>query len=282
MSTRRPTPIVSVPIQSFDGELRRRYDEVVGEEPLEIRLEEPSQRRSLGITMRTPGQDFDLAAGMLLTDGLIDSADDIAALRYCTDSDITEDERFNVVLVRLRGGASAQRAIVERLRPAFSACGVCGQGSLESLELRWSKVPAIALAEVGEIALMVEEMQRHQTIFTRTGGLHGAALFASSASLVSASEDIGRHNAVDKAIGRALLERRLDRATVLVVSSRCGYEIVAKAVAASISIVVSVSAPSSFAISVAEKFGIALVAFARGSRFNVYADPQGLLSSFGS
>jgi FdhD protein len=225
--------------------------------------------------MRTPGRDFDLVAGTLLTDGLIESADDIATLRYCTDSEIAEEERFNVVLVRLRGEA-ALRTPLERLRVASSACGVCGQGSLQSMETQWERVPAIASQSPKKIAEMLQEMQEHQSIFSRTGGLHGAAIFDDSGSLISVAEDIGRHNAVDKAVGRAVLDRTLERAAVLVVSSRCGYEILEKAVAAKLSFVIAVSAPSSLAISVAERFGVSLIAFARDSSFNIYADPQRL------
>jgi len=256
-----------------DGALRSRRDELAVEEPLEFRVRAGGVQRSLAITMRTPGHDFELAAGFLLSEGLIAGRQDIARIAYCVDPQIDGEQRYNIVQVVLQGEELPDLTTFTRHFTVGSACGVCGRAGLETLRGRGCTALApgpVIHPEV--ITALPQRLYAVQGLFSRTGGLHAAALFDPVGELLVSREDIGRHNALDKLIGWALLEGRLPLASgVLLVSGRASYEIVQKALVAGIPIVCAVSAPSSLAVHLAREFGMTLVGFVRGARFNVYA-----------
>lgn len=251
-----------------EGRLRRAQDYLVGEEPLEIRV----GRTPLSITMRTPGQDEELAAGFLFTQGLVTQPDQIVSLRAGNGAG------YNVVRVALQRGLRLDLRRVRRNFVAASSCGICGQASIESLRIRGVPSPNPRLRIDPEIlCLLPEKLRAAQTIFGRTGGLHAAALFDARGGLVALREDVGRHNAVDKVVGWALLSGRVPLAAhALIVSGRGGFEIVQKALVAGIPVVASVSAPSSLAVRLAREMRLTLVGFLRGRRFVVYAGEERL------
>jgi FdhD protein len=243
--------------------LRAVADELAPEEPLEIRVE----TRPISVTMRTPGHDAELAAGFLLSEGLLRSADDLAAVKP-----YARNTAGNVVDVFLAAGVEVDFARLTRHVFGSSSCGLCGAASIEAVQRefprargRWAIRPETLLA-------MPEVMGCAQTGFARSGGVHAAALFAADGALLCLREDVGRHNAVDKVLGWALLDRRLplDR-HVLMVSGRASFEILQKALSAGIGFVAAVSAPSSLAVEFARRSGQTLVGFLREGRFNVYA-----------
>jgi FdhD protein len=264
-----------------EGSSRERRDVVAVEEPMEIRLvwltEEGPATVPVAVTMRTPGHDFDLAAGFLLTEGLLSHRDQVAELTYCRGG---EPQEYNIVEVRLRAGESVDPERVNRNFYTSSSCGVCGKASLEAVEVR-----GCAPLPDGELRIPSESvsglpgrLRDTQRIFDRTGGLHAAGLFSAEA-LVSEDaegvtlvrEDVGRHNAVDKVVGRCFLDGDLPLARhVLVVSGRASFEIVQKAVAAGIPAVVAVGAPSSLAVDLARRFNVTLLGFVRDGGFNAY------------
>ena len=287
------------------GRTFSRSDVVVTEEPLEIRLASAGgETRTVGITMRTPGADFELAAGFLRTEGVIAGHRDVRRIDYCVDGvaglrgpnaraglrgpnaraglrgpNARESQRYNVLTVSLAADALPELAGLERYGTVASACGVCGKASLEALEIRGVTgldpaggpfMPAATLYG------LPDALRAAQGTFDATGGLHAAGLFTLAGEPVCVREDVGRHNAVDKVVGWALLGKRQHELaeSVLVVSGRAGFEIVQKAVAASIPIVCAVSAPSSLAVDAASRFGITLVGFLRGERANVYAGAE--------
>lgn len=235
---------------------------------MEIRLGWPgSDPTPVVVTMRTPGADFELAVGFLASEGLIDSGDQVRRVRYCTDA----EQMYNVVTVDLAG--PPKRPPARRYGAATAACGVCGRESLDELELRGHRPLTDDLTVAPDLLReLPDRLLTGQGVFRRTGGLHASALFTSDGEQVCLREDVGRHNALDKAIGWAVLHDRLPLAGhVLVVSGRAGYEICQKALAAGIPFVAAVGAPSSIAVDLAERFGMTLVGFLRGSRFVVYA-----------
>ncbi len=258
------------------GEERARSDYLATEEPLEIRIVAGGQTHKLAITMRTPGGDFELAAGFLYGEGVIGGRDDISRLTYCTDPDIDPAQHFNIVNVELGARAVPDLRSLERHFYTTSACGVCGKASLEALELRGCPLvsggPEVA---PGVIYLLPDRLRAAQGVFESTGGLHAAGLFSSGGELLCLREDVGRHNAVDKVVGWALLEERVPLSDhILMVSGRSSFEIMQKSLVAAIPIVCSVSAPSSLAVALAREFNMTLVGFLREQRFNVYADRE--------
>ncbi|WP_043620842.1 formate dehydrogenase accessory sulfurtransferase FdhD [Nonomuraea candida] len=269
----RPGPTTRVRITELSGPAaRERRDDLATEEPLEIRLAAPDgTRRTVAITMRTPGHDFELAAGFLAGEGLA-GPQDVASIAYCTDEDLPPEARYNTVTVRLRGPVPDLPAL-ERHFVTSSACGVCGSAGLEALRLRCATVPRGLLKLTPDLLYTLPDALRAaQGVFGKTGGLHAAGLFSADGRLVAAREDVGRHNAVDKLVGWAALSGRLPLAEhVLMVSGRASYEIMQKALAAGVPVVCAVSAPSSLAVELAREFGMTLVGFLRGERCNVYA-----------
>jgi FdhD protein len=256
-----------------DGGERVRPDELATEEPLEIRLVAGGQRRTVAITMRTPGADFELAAGFLFGEGVIAGRDHIRRISYCTDRDVDAAQRYNIVNVELSRGGMPDLRQLERHFSTTSACGVCGKATLEALELRGcAAVPSGPEVDAEVVHGLPDALRAAQRVFSSTGGLHAAGLFTAEGELLGLREDVGRHNAVDKLVGWALLAGRLPlHGHVLMVSGRSSYEILQKAIVAGFPVVCAVSAPSSLAVDLAREFGLTLVGFLRERRFNLYA-----------
>ena len=259
-----------------NGAARVRPDTLATEEPMEIRLVSGGVRRTVAVTMRTPGSDFELAAGFLYGEGVVSSPEEIQKISYCVDADVDAEQRYNIVNVELRGGHAYDPRPLERSFYTSSACGVCGKESLDQLELRgYPKLPPGPRIEPEIVYSLPGKLREAQGLFEETGGLHAAALFDSGGNLIALREDVGRHNATDKLVGRALLEGRLPlHGHLVMVSGRTSYEILQKCVAAGVPVVCAVSAPSSLAVDVARRFGVTLVGFLRGNRFNVYSSPE--------
>lgn len=268
---RRNTSHVHV-VALHDGVRSQRTETLAAEEPLEIRVQGPGQEQMpVAVTMRTPGGDFELAVGFLFTEGLI-APGDVRRVAYC-DTLPGEDQRYNVVSVSLDRPFDAE--LVRRNFYASSSCGVCGKAALEDVEVRCAPVADGPVVAEGVLLGLPEALGRAQKVFARTGGLHAAGLFDARGSLVTAREDVGRHNAVDKVIGELALAGRVPLSEhVLQVSGRLSFEIVQKAAVAGIPIVSAVSAPSSLAVEAGERFGITLLGFVREGRLNVYTRPE--------
>ncbi|MBD2518247.1 formate dehydrogenase accessory sulfurtransferase FdhD [Nostoc sp. FACHB-973] len=257
-----------------NGKVRSRLDHLTTEEPLEIRLA-PFQK-SVAVTMRTPGADFELAAGFLYAEGVVTRKEDIQRISYCVDESVDGEQRYNIVNVELRHGLIPDLQPLERHFYTTSACGVCGKASLEALRLRGCPVISAGLTVTPDIIYSLpDQLRAAQGIFTATGGLHAAATFNAQGKLLNLREDVGRHNALDKLIGSAFLSDELPLNNhIVLVSGRSSFEILQKSAIAGVPIVCSVSAPSSLAVSVAKEFGITLIGFLRGERFNVYTGLQ--------
>jgi len=251
-----------------DGKATRVEDFLAAEEPLEMR----AGRYSLGVTLRTPGEDEELVAGFLFSEGIISQREDLVALRMPDDTAIEK----NLVRVTLDPSVRLAENNAARRFSAGSACGVCGKASITQLRRRGLRRPEAASLFDPEILCQLPPILREtQAVFVRTGGLHAAALFAPTGELLVLREDIGRHNAVDKVIGWALLGGHLPLSGhVLLVSGRGGFEIVQKTIAAGIPLLASVSAPSSLAVQLARELGLTLIGFLRGRRFVIYAGEE--------
>ncbi|MCL6435724.1 MAG: formate dehydrogenase accessory sulfurtransferase FdhD [Leptolyngbyaceae cyanobacterium HOT.MB2.61] len=256
------------------GMARSRADQLATEEPLEIRLAE--SRRVIAITMRTPGADLELAAGFLYSEGIIQQRQDIRRISYCIDPSVDGKQRYNTLNVELREDLVPNLQPLERHFYTTSACGICGKTSLESLKIRCDKISAAdPIVPATVLYSLSEQLQTAQGIFRATGGLHAAALFSAEGKLLMLQEDVGRHNALDKLIGAALLTGELPLANhIVMVSGRASFEIMQKCLAARVGIVCSVSAPSSLAVALAREFDMTLVGFLRGERFNIYAGKE--------
>jgi FdhD protein len=256
-----------------NGHSKTRSDYVATEEPLEIRLHAAGATATVAVTMRTPGSDFELAAGFLVAEGVIDHRDAVSKIRYCTDPGVDSEQQFNIVTVDLVADSPPDIRTLERHFHISSACGVCGKASLEALELRgFQRPPSGPVMDGSTLEQLPTKLRSAQGVFDATGGLHAAGLFSPEGDLLAVREDVGRHNAVDKLIGWALLQDLLPlHNNVLLVSGRSSFEIMQKALAAGIPFVSAVSAPSSLAVDLAREFGLTLVGFLRNSRFNVYA-----------
>lgn len=266
-----------VAIWTYEGPARwQRRDELAAEEPLEIRLEAGGLRHSLALTMRTPGHDFELAAGFLFSEGLIKSHRDIEAMTYCADAGT--EQRYNLLNVCLRMPALPDLRRLDRYVSVSSACGVCGRASIEALACRAEPLPATGpLISPQLLTCLPEQLRAAQGLFARTGGLHATALFNLQGELLALREDVGRHNAFDKLIGQALLADRLPlQQSIALLSGRASFELLQKAAVAGIPIVCAVSAPSSLAVQTARSFNMTLVGFLRGERFNVYSGVERL------
>lgn len=256
-----------------EGAVHAQQDSLAAEEPLEIRVD----GTPLSVTMRTPGNDLELAAGFLLTEGIIESHDQLAEIRAVAPDSAA---RSNLVEVRLK----KIQFTAENLQRNFfatSSCGVCGKASIEAIRRRGLHAPDRDFRVLPEVLCgLPETLRADQPVFDRTGGLHAAALFDAQGNLIALREDIGRHNAVDKLAGWALLEDRLPLSHfIMLVSGRGGFEIIQKALAAGVPVVASVSAPSSLAVKLARELGLTLVGFLRGRRFVVYSGSFRCLSS---
>ncbi|MEU8527977.1 formate dehydrogenase accessory sulfurtransferase FdhD [Streptomyces sp. NPDC048629] len=248
-----------------------RADTLVAEEPLEIRL----NGRPLAITMRTPGDDFALAAGFLVSEGVLAAASDVRNIVYCAGAKDDGTNTYNVVDVQLAPGVEVPDITLERNVYTTSSCGLCGKASLDAVRTT-ARFPIADAPPVGLTPALLsglpDRLRAAQKVFDRTGGLHAAALFSEDGELLDVREDVGRHNAVDKLIGRALREGLLPLSrAVLLVSGRASFELAQKAVMAGIPVLAAVSAPSSLAVELAAETGLTLVGFLRGPDMNVYA-----------
>jgi FdhD protein len=260
------------------GGQTRRPDTLAVEEPLELRVD----GRALAVTMRTPGDDVELAHGFLLTEGVIGGQEDVAAARYCDSRDAEGRNTYNVLDVLLAPGVPAPDAQVERRFYTTSSCGVCGKASLDAVRTTTRCAPGGDPVRVSTATLVAlpNRLRVAQQVFETTGGLHAAALFTADGELLAAREDVGRHNAVDKVLGWALLNGRYPaRGTVLMVSGRASFELVQKAVMAGVPVLAAVSAPSSLAVDLARESGMTLVGFLRGETMNVYAGAERVLDT---
>ena len=265
---------------------RVREDHVAAEEPLQIRLRSwAGEHRDLTVTMRTPGDDFDLVAGFLVGEGMIRSADDLATMRYCAGTDESGEQTFNVIDATLAAGVALPPSRVERQVTTTSACGICGTTSIEDVLTAapgWPPDPTTVPADL--LFGLPDRLRVEQSLFERTGGVHAAGLFrvgeigdgtGEDSDLLCLREDVGRHNAVDKVIGWALREERLPlTGTVLQVSGRASFELVQKAWQGGIPVLAAVGAPSSLAVDLATEAGLTLIGFSRGASFNVYTHPE--------
>lgn len=254
-----------------DGVVTSRPDTLVAEEPLEIRL----NGKPLAITMRTPGDDFALAAGFLVSEGVLANAYDLQNIVYCAGATVDGSNSYNVVDVRTAPDVVIPDITLERNVYTTSSCGLCGKASLDAVRTtaRWpiADTPPVRV-EPSLLAGLPDRLRAAQRVFDRTGGLHAAALFSEEGELLDVREDVGRHNAVDKLVGRALQNGDLPLSRViLLVSGRASFELAQKAVMAGIPMLAAVSAPSSLAVDLAAETGLTLVGFLRGSNMNVYA-----------
>lgn len=252
-----------------DGARTTRTDELVAEEPLEIRI----AGRPLAVTMRTPGADWDLVHGFLATEGVIHGPADIRTLRYCDSVDDTGRNTYNVSDVELADGIAAPDPSVTRNFYTTSSCGICGKASIDAVtldspyDLHSDRTPV----NLDVVLQLPDRLRAAQELFGRTGGLHAAGIFSSTGELLVAREDVGRHNAVDKVIGAMVREDRLPlTGVILMVSGRASFELTQKALLAGIPTLAAVSAPSSLAADLAEEVGMTLIGFVRGSGCNVY------------
>ena len=258
-------------------------DTLAAEEPLEIRLlwedagvPEPL-RKSIAITMRTPGDDFELAIGFLRGEGVIASREDFVDVSYCLDEDVVaQQQTFNVVTVTLRPGLTFDLARLERNFYTTSSCGICGKAALDALEIQGSEpLPPGPRVSATTLRRLPATLRQSQALFGQTGGLHAAGLFSLSGQLLGLREDVGRHNALDKLIGAQLIAGQAALTNrALLLSGRASFELLQKALAAQIPIVAAVGAPSSLAAQLAESFNITLLGFTRAEGFNVYTGAE--------
>lgn len=254
---------------------RTRVDVVAGEEPMELRL----GGESFNVTMRTPGHDFELAAGFLVAEGIIGSTEELRGMRYCAGTDEHGQQTYNVIDVALdpllvRIPMSEKRHVL-----TTSACGICGTTSIDAVEKTLPSQPAAQLEISAETLLdLPDALRGSQKVFEKTGGVHAAGLFDAEGELICLREDVGRHNAVDKVVGWALMQDRLPlTGTVLQVSGRASFELVQKAALAGIEMLSAVGAPSSLAVDLAERSGLTLAGFSRGRSVNIYTHQHRVL-----
>ncbi|MFF5563699.1 formate dehydrogenase accessory sulfurtransferase FdhD [Streptomyces sp. NPDC012623] len=261
-------------IRIRDGVVSARPDTLVAEEPLEIRLD----GRPLAITMRTPGDDFALAVGFLVSEGVLAAAADVRSVVYCAGAKEDGSNTYNVVDVRLAPGVPVPDITLERNVYTTSSCGLCGKASLDAVRTTArfpiADTPPVRV-EPALLSGLPDRLRAAQRVFDRTGGLHAAALFSEDGELLDIREDVGRHNAVDKLVGRALRQDLLPLSrAILLVSGRASFELAQKAVMAGIPVLAAVSAPSSLAVDLAAESGLTLVGFLRGPSMNVYAGDE--------
>ncbi len=270
-----------------DEQVYLQHDLLVVEEPLEIRLvfgeRYERKERALAVTMRTPGHDFELALGFLLTEGIINGPDELENIRYCVQIEKPEAEG-NVLRVSLKPGLVLDWELLQRNFYTTSSCGVCGKSSIEAIQVEacipiMSGVPKLSTSLIHKLS---HQLKQAQAVFTHTGGLHAAALFTAEGELLMLREDIGRHNAVDKLIGAAAQQKVALSECLLFLSGRAGFELLQKARMAGIPVIAAVGAPSSLAVSLAREAGITLIGFVRDQRYNVYTGLERMMGMMNS
>ena len=253
-----------------DGTSVGREDSLAVEEPLEVRV----NGSSFSVTMRSPGDDFDLVGGFLVSEGVVWSADQLASMRFCAGTDEQGLQTFNVIDAELSPGTAPPDLSLERHVYTSSSCGICGTASIDAVHkaTHFGRLDDDMTWDAQLLGSLPDRLRERQKVFDRTGGVHAAGLFSTDGELLCLREDVGRHNAVDKVVGWALREGRLPlRGTALQVSGRASFELVQKAHMAGIPVLAAVSAPSSLAVEHAESAGMTLLGFSRGGGFNVYA-----------
>ena len=272
-------PVQSIQITKVNDLSSQIIDDIiVVEEPLEIRLGygpmDMRDETNVSITMRTPGNDFELATGFLFTEGIIKSGDDILSIKYCTNHQKSE-QQYNIVRVELKPHIEFEAAVFNRNFYMTSACGICGKASIDAIAVhcRMANEKDSLTVDKRTVFSLAEKLKQKQTIFNNTGGIHAAALFKLDGELLLTMEDVGRHNALDKLIGSLIALNKLHMAeeSVLFLSGRASFELLQKSAMAGIKIVCAVGAPSSLAVQTAEEFGITLIGFLRDGRFNIYS-----------
>ena len=265
LTTSRPVEVTRV----RNGVRDARRDYAATEEPMEIRI----FGKPFAVIMRTPGRDHDLVAGFLLSEQIVHGLDEISLIRHCTDPDTPNLK--NIVDVTLQGEFPVSRIEERRQVVTNSSCGLCGRVTLDSLQAEVPKIDETWSVEGTAVLQWPFRLRQTQEAFERTGGMHAAGLFEASGELVDVAEDVGRHNAVDKIVGRMLLLERLPLSSCgLAVSGRASFEIVQKALLARIPLVAAVSAPSTLAIEWAEESGVTLLGFVRDGGYNIYSHPR--------
>ncbi len=259
-----------------DGRVTPRIDLVATEEPMEIRLRSGNRMQPVTVTMRTPGADFELAAGLLFAEGIITNRHQLSRIEYCVECEGSAAQQYNIVTVVTTPGTQTEFFIPGRTFGMTSACGMCGRERIDEIERRGiARVNSALIVPHDLITSLPDRLRDAQGLFDSTGGLHAAGLFDANGDLLALREDVGRHNAVDKVIGWAFMEDRLPLSeTILMISGRGSFEIVQKAVAAGIPIVCAVSAPSSLAVDLARRFDQTLIGFLRETRFNIYSSAK--------
>jgi FdhD protein len=267
------TPVSKVNVVRVEGGATADVDDLlVVEEPLEIRLGhgplEDRKEFRLSVTMRTPGNDEELALGFLYTEGVISSVDEIISIKPCLN--VKPEEKGNVVRAELRPDLDQDLSRWQRNFYTTSSCGVCGKSSLEAVRVNCSPIQPFGNVDAKIIASLPDEMRKVQTVFTHTGGIHAAALFDATGKLLILREDVGRHNAVDKVIGCMLQRNIHPQKKILLVSGRAGFELVQKCAVAGIPAMAAIGAPSSLAVDLAKNIGLTLIGFLRKDRFNIY------------
>ena len=270
---KRPGPSVRVRVTEVTAEREReREDRLITEEPLEIRLAWPGRpAERVWVTMRTPGNDFELAAGWVVHEGLAPAVEGVSGVAYCTDVSLAPEQEFNVVTVTLAAAPAALPHQHDALSAGSSACGVCGKDSV-SAALAAPVAPWTGELPTTDVVRRLPDLLRtHQRLFDRTGGVHAAGLFTATGEPLVVREDVGRHNAVDKVTGARVLAGDSPAAAALVVSGRAGFELAQKALAAGVGSLVSVGAPTSLAVDLAQRGGLAVYGFVRAERAVRYA-----------
>ena len=280
-------------IVRFDNNAKESVEDLVAtEEPLEIRIgfgpALEREQKSISVTMRTPGNDFELALGFLFTEGIIESVNQIHQIKYCTELNSLENKE-NIVRVELKPEVDIDFSKLNRNFYTTSSCGVCGKESIESVKTvcRYINNDGTFTVTASVILSLPEKLRSQQSVFEHTGGIHASALFSEDGQILILREDVGRHNALDKLIGAcvgsSLFSNKLNLTIpfskyILLLSGRASFELIQKAAMSGITIVCAVGAPSSLAIEMAESLGITLIGFLRGNRFNIYTNPNRISS----
>lgn len=268
-------------VKRLGGERQVKEDLLAVEEPLEIRLiygkEDQRKEIAIAVTMRTPGHDFELAMGFLFTEGIIRSYDDVFGIKHCNQVKSTH-EIGNVVKVALHPTAEFDEKKINRNFYTTSSCGVCGKGSIESLQMHCDSVSSDFTIDVASLVEAPKVMRKQQDVFEHTGGLHAAALFDKSGHMELLREDIGRHNALDKIIGAALSSGKVPLSqNFIMVSGRLGFELIQKCIIAGIPMIGAVGAPSSLAVALAKEYGITVAGFVKKGNYNIYTGEEKVL-----
>ncbi|WP_146340826.1 formate dehydrogenase accessory sulfurtransferase FdhD [Nesterenkonia sp. NBAIMH1] len=273
---KRVTRVIRAPEGEDTASHRTKLDSLAVEEPLELRV----GGESFSVTMRTPGNDFELAAGFMVSEGLVAAAEQLRGLRYCSGEDEFGNQTYNVIDVGLDPLAAKAALSGKRNVTTTSACGICGTTSIDAVEKTLPAAGASSELRISAEQLLdlPDALRDSQALFSKTGGVHAAGLFSAAGELLCLREDVGRHNAVDKVVGWGLMEDRLPlRGTALQVSGRASFELVQKAALAGVELLSAVGAPSSLAVDLADRAGITLAGFSRGKTINVYTHPERIM-----